>query len=289
MDIAVLSVIYPGVEQYLNDFLRSLSKQTLMDFKLFLINDGVFDAMQLIKGLKCNFDIKGFKGTPSAIRKYGINWIINEGAEIILFADADDYFDENRLEASIKFLVDHDLVVNELLLFGDGQVGLIPMLGKRLREGENLQAKHLKYSNCMGFSNTAMLTNKISPDISRIPDHIIAFDWAFFTICLQSEINTVFTQKTKTYYRQHLNNSASPYFLSEEFILKGLRVKKDHYSFLSQLYKEYSQLAEVFEKLLKQLEMDNSLRQKYCRLVCSKSPEHPLWWESIKTIEELGL
>jgi len=141
----------------------------------------------------------------------------------------------------------------------------------------------------MGFSNTAINTKCITKSLSQVPDDIIAFDWAFFSLCLHKGTIAVFTEKTATYYRQHENNIASPRSFTEDQILRGVQVKRDHYLFISKFTNEYELISKEFVQLFEILKTDITLRDKYCHEVKSQSPPSPLWWESIKTLEELGL
>jgi hypothetical protein len=100
---------------------------------------------------------------------------------------------------------------------------------------------------------------------------------------------TVFTNETKTYYRQHGNNIASPECFSDKQIMRGLGVKKEHYQFLAQFYQEYASLSNQFEKLCFQLEKDDRLKQEYCEGIRAKFSEMDLWWKPIKSLEELSV
>jgi len=108
-------------------------------------------------------------------------------------------------------------------------------------------------------------------------------------MCLHAGAKGIFTNKTATYYRQHENNLASPCGFNNRQILLGVRVKRDHYKILSNFYKEYLPLADVFRDMFVKLESDETLRKEYCHAVQKNAPAMPLWWESIKTLEELGL
>lgn len=286
---AVFSVVYPSVEVYLPQYLCSLLKQTESDFTLYLINDGVPGIEQFFKGLDLSIEIKNASGPPAALRKTGIEWMIDKSVNIIVFADADDYFAENRVDVSKKMLSQCDLVVNELELVGQGIDQSIPMLGKRFNEGDIVSLDILKRANSTGLSNTSLCVKSIPSDMNQIPDDIIAFDWAFFTMCLQTGVKAVFTKTTSTFYRQHCSNTASVNPLTEDQIMHGVRVKCDHYQFLSKLYDEYSMLSDTYADLFIKLRSDVLLRHKYCKAVRTQSPILPLWWEAVKTLEELGL
>ena len=289
MDTAVFSVVYPGVEPYFSEFLSTLSKQTDRNFTLFLINDGLPNIEGFLKRADLDVKVKDAGGSPAALRKIGIRWVQEAGAKIIIFADSDDYFSENRVEISKDMLAEYDLVFNELVLTGKGMVDSIPMLETRFSDGEIVSYKHIGTANCMGLSNTALRVNSIPSYFDQIPENIIAFDWSFFALCLHDGAKAIFTNNTQTWYRQHGNNLASPHSFTEEQILRGVQVKRDHYQMLFRFYEEYVPLADMFEKLLTQLQSNETLRQKYCRAVLKHAPAIPLWWEPIKSLEELKL
>jgi len=277
------------MEAYFQEFLSSLSKQTDRDFTLFLINDGLPNIARFLKRSDLCVELQDAEGPPATLRKMGIRWVMESGAKIIVFADSDDYFSENRVEISKDMLTRYDLIFNELILTGKGDTDPIPMLETHFSDGEIVFCKHIRTANCMGLTNTALRVKSIPLYIDRIPENIMAFDWALFALCLHAGAKGVFTKKTMTYYRQHGENLASPCSFTEEQILRGVKVKWDHYQMLSRFYEEYVSLSDLFGELLGQLQSDEILRQKYCQAVQKYSPAIPLWWEPIKTIKELGL
>lgn len=286
---AIFTVCYPSVEPYFSYFLHSLSKQTDKNFVLFLLNDGLLDVGRFLKGINFPVNVLEQKGHPAALRKTGIQWVVSECAESIIFADTDDYFADNRIEISKKMMVDHDVVCNEILMTGQRFSRPVPMFGGKFKDKIKIDIKDIVNGNCMGLSNTSMRVNKISELMSDIPDDIIAFDWTFFTLCLLAGAQAIFTNNTHTYYRQYGDNIASPCSFSEDQILRGVQVKRDHYQVLSEFYEEYESLAKLFGELLVELQSDELLRRKYCQAVRKHAPAISLWWEPIKTLEELGL
>ena len=54
---------------------------------------------------------------PIENREKGINYCINQGYDILIFGDSDDYFSRNRVEKSIELLSKYSIVVNDLNLF----------------------------------------------------------------------------------------------------------------------------------------------------------------------------
>jgi glycosyltransferase involved in cell wall biosynthesis len=289
MNISLFSVVYPSAIPYLNEFLSSLEDQTHRDFKLYLANDGISSIEEITRGFDFNIILKNIRGTPSAIRKAGIEWVLQQGADIIIFADSDDYFMDNRIEISAGMLSYHDIIFNELMIVGKDIQQPLPMLKHRFKEGAALSKDDIKYSNCMGLSNTAINTKSITGSLLNIPNDVIAFDWAFFSLCLYQGAKAVFTEQTATYYRQHENNIASPQSFTEDQILRGVQVKRDHYRFISRFIKKHESISNEFDKLYDRLHRDATLKDKYCYEVKNQAPGLPLWWEAIKTLEDLGL
>jgi len=286
---AIFSVSYPGVKPYISDFLHSLSKQTDKDFVLFLLNDGFSDIEQFLEGI--DFHVKVLEQTdhPAALRKSGIQWVISEGAEVIVFADADDYFADNRIEISKKLLVDYDVICNEILLIGQKFPQPVSMLGELFKDEMEITTEDIVNGNCLGLSNTSIRADKISALMTEMPDDVIAFDWTFFALCLHADAKAIFTKNTETYYRQHGDNIASPCSFSEEQILRGVRVKRDHYNFLSKHYDGYINLSKKFESLYSRLQSDVLLKEDYYKAIRMNATDVSIWWEPIKTLEELGL
>jgi len=288
MKTAVFSAVYPGVEKFLPEFLNSLSKQTDNSFVLFLINDGMEGLEGFLGQASFPIRIKDGKGPSAATRKTGIEWMKYEGVEIVVFADADDHFSENRVEVAKKLLLINDMVFNELILFGEQCSSPVPMLTNFYKNNEEITAKGLVNYNCLGMSNTSVRIDKIPEQMTMISDNQISFDWAIFSLVLNSGTKAIFTKEANTWYRQHRNNTASPLLFSDMQILRGVRVKRDHYCLLSKWYADYKNLAKEFTQLLEMLSSDSLLKERYCTAVRKHFSRLLLrWWEPIKPLEEL--
>ena len=289
MKTAVFAVVYKNAGPYIDDFLLSLSTQTDKDFTLYLINDDLPGAEQLITGYDLRVKIKKSEGSPVRLRKLGIEWVTAEGMDAVIFADSDDYFHRNRIEVVKKLLLEDDIVVNELALVGQGFLQPLEVIGRHFKEGAAVCLRDIKTKNCIGLSNSAVLVKKIPANIDQIPDTIPAFDWAFFWLCLYSGCGATFTKKTVTYYRQHQNNIAALQTITRDRLVASARVKSDHYHFLSRFNAAYQKMGEVFFELSNKLEHDDAYARVYRQRVARHLNDFPLWWETVKQPEELGL
>jgi glycosyltransferase involved in cell wall biosynthesis len=285
MKIAVATFIYPGpaISEYARACLDTLARQTNGDFSLFVFNDGYRDVESVLQLHGPRAQIVEVCGTPADIRRQAIRYLRDSGFDVIVFADIDDLFDENRVAVAIEMIEDGvDIVLNELVLFGSGMLNTENLFQGRLEEKSVLKLEDIREGNCFGMSNTAVRVSVI-PDSVFEPRNVLAFDWFFYTNLLIGGAVAQFTGKVATYYRQHLNNMAAIRGLSEVNILRGLEVKRSHFDVFDPVY-----AAEISETEGK-IRQNKVFREAYCKAVSAAMLPQPFWWESIKTFRELGL
>lgn len=285
--IAVLAVVYPEVEQYFGAFLRSIEEQTYTDFELVLVNDGFRKLGKYLTNNTIKTTVLPFQGTWAEIRVRGIQWLDNNKFDYIIFADADDYSALNRIETVINLLEDYDMVCCDSYLFGDTEDMYVPFISTRFKDGDLITIKSIHDKNILG-SNVGARIDAIIPVLADMPADIIAFDWLLFSLSLLRGSTCIFTEKTCCYYRQHSNNIASPWNVTNQQIIRGVNVKKKHYAALIGKSTQYKQLSDCFTFLSEKMK-DNHFTELYCEAVRKNIPQNPLWWEIIKTEEELGL
>lgn len=206
MKIAFLTTIFPMDEQYLFDFFNSLDNQTYKKFDIIIVNDGYLGFTQL-KQQYSHLNILEISSASSISknREYGINYVIENGYDILIFGDSDDYFEKNRIEKSLEFLKEYDIVVNDVSLFNEGGVYEEKYFSHRLKNLEVINFEFIKDKNIFGMTNTAIkLKNieKVSFDYM-----LIAVDWFFFQTLLNQGLKALFTNETISYYRQYCNNT----------------------------------------------------------------------------------
>jgi len=285
MKIAVATFIYPapGITEYAQACLETLASQTHCDFNLFVFNDGYRDVESLLLLHGPPAQIVELSGTPADIRRQAIRYLRDSGFDIIIFADIDDLFDINRVAVAIEMIASGaDVVLNELILFGDGVSNVEWLFRGRLKEQSVLRLQDIREGNCFGMSNTAVRVSAI-PDVVFEPRNVLAFDWFFYTHLLLRGGVARFTGKVATYYRQHANNMAAIRDLGEDNLLRGLKIKRMHFDVFDPAY-----AVELLETEGK-IRQDKVFQTAYCKAVSAAMRPQPFWWESIKTFRELGL
>jgi len=277
---AFLTTIYPMKEEYLINFLDSLSKQTFKNFHLIVVNDGYSDFYKM-KKIYSSLHIKElkFSNTPVKNRQHGLNFIINNGYDTVFFGDSDDYFSSNRLELVLNKLNNYDLVVNDISVFDNKGIYDRKYFSNRIENNTEITIDFIKDKNIFGMSNTAL--NVSSLDNIDYDSDLIALDWYMFTLALLKSGVAIFTNEAETFYRQHNNNTVGIGKLNKEIFYKGVEVKLKQYELLSKNHREFeSYLNEmiVLDDIIKKSDFLDSNFLKDIR--------YPFWWEQIKLIEE---
>ncbi|MCG6537323.1 MAG: glycosyltransferase family 2 protein [Syntrophales bacterium LBB04] len=99
--IAFLSVVFPEVQCYLNDFLSSLDSQTMKDFDCLIAKDN-FPGFDRYAGKYPGLNIVSFdvSGSHAAIRKKALQKIRTSKYDVVIFGDSDDYYAKTGLRLS---------------------------------------------------------------------------------------------------------------------------------------------------------------------------------------------
>lgn len=283
---AFFSVVYPGVEAYLVDFFSSLEKQTSANFDLVIANDGL-DTLD-VSAYLLKTRVVTVTGTPAQIREAGLKFLRDQGYELVIFGDSDDYFSANRVEIALELLQSYDVVVNELDLV-DERGGLLQSgyLSKRVVPGAEIPAEFIRDKNIFGLSNTAVRVSSLPKQ--GIPSELVAVDWFLFGIMLEGGAKAVFSSASCTSYRQHGSNTAGLARQSPQKILPAVRVKAIHYAAMATAgMTVYCDWAKEFRALHQRLLDDATFFDEYINYLKHQAENFPLWWEYVLLPKELS-
>jgi len=278
------TTVFPMEELYLHDFFRSLQKQTYKDFDVLVLNDKFEYLDEFIKQYPdLNIIILPYNGTSAQNRKYSIDYIKEKNYDIAVFGDSDDYFSPNRIEKSIEFLNDYDIVVNDLSLFNTDGVYNDKYISNRIANRTNITIDMIKDKSSFGASNTAVQVDIISE--INFDRELIAVDWYLFSKLLLDGNKAVFTNETLTYYRQYSLNTVGIGDITKDIIKRGIEVKFMHYHLLSKQDQSFLQFFNEIKKLKERLVNDDDV-DKFIKILKKVQRKFPLWWEDIKLYKE---
>ena len=283
-DTAFVTVVYPGCEPYLSDFIDSLSRQTYQKFDLIVLNDQNTDISDIRSAGDISLiEINVNNRTPAKIREFGLQYLVDSQYLYAVFGDSDDWFEDNRIDVCISMLSDCDVVVNDLHLATDvNNVYENNYLSARFFDNSKVKLVDIIDKNIFGLSNTAI---KISSLFSmNIDKDLVAIDWYIFSCLLANGALARFTNKTSTFYRQHNNNTVGIAGLTEQHVKNGIATKLMHYQNMEKQDMRYHKLASDIQNL-KILCLNEDYFNNYLTSLGNNKVDNPLWWEDIRWIE----
>ena len=285
--ICLFTVIYPGCEPWLPRFFESVAGQTRDDFDLMILNDGVTDAGNLIPPAPHRFQLIPVQGTTAKVRQQGIDLLMESDYKKIIFADADDYFSENRIEKSAEALETADIYVNDLTSVDEDE-NLIQKnyFSSRLGNQYEIEPDFILRKNIMGLGNSAV--RKTGLRKINIPDNTIAIDWLIFTDMLLRGCSAIFNSECVTFYRQHDKNTAGFKKITPQKIEHALSVQLQNAAYFAEVSAKHEEHHENLKKLSSHLKKGEHHLQNYIMQIESILPDQPFWWEEIKTLDEFN-
>lgn len=264
---ALITFVYPNSEKYLYDFVTSINAQTALNFTLILFNDGIVELESKIKELKVNFLIFDMNGTPQEIRFKALNKLQSLPFEFLIFQDSDDLMRDNRYETCYNYLLNYDIVVNDLDIISEkGKLIEQHYWKNRIENNSILTCKTIENHNVIGLGNTAVKKDvlKFLPD--EPSERLKAVDWfVFYSIMSKGNINAVFTSDTATIYRQHQENTIGTQTAGNNKSVFVQEVKDSHYKAL------------YYSNVISEMEYE---KRKNSNKVKETKKHNPFWWET---------
>jgi hypothetical protein len=200
----VFSVVFPSNLPYFKDFLISLERQSLKNFKLILINDGVLNLDDYFVNISLDYNIYYVNDlTPFEIRIFGLNIVSELKPKYIIFADSDDTLSPNRVEVLVENLKRYPFVCNDLDLI-DSKGGIIKkgIWVDRIGGSFEFDVQFIKNKNIIGLGNSGMQYWPLNKMLSRIGNFKLGNDWLFFSAA-EYNLNCLFVSNCRTNYIQH--------------------------------------------------------------------------------------
>ena len=106
MEVAVLTVFYPEMIKYANEYFKCVANQTYSNFTLVLVNDNCpIDVINQVKNFNIKYELLSSSDHPQINRINGIKHCYNKKYDIIISSDSDETMYSNRVEKIINYFV----------------------------------------------------------------------------------------------------------------------------------------------------------------------------------------
>lgn len=211
--IAVCTAFYEAARPFLADYLAGVwAASQGHDITLLIVNDGLAGAEAVLSGAPGNCTPELVAGraktTPAGIRRQMLAAARRLGAEVLIFADADDILEPKAIDLHLRALERADISYGDMVLLD--QAGRD--LGRRLFENCGVprqirETKEIAARNFLGFSNTAVRRRTLDARALSLPDTVRCADWWFFTVAVDAGWRGRQTSAPVAGYRLHGDNT----------------------------------------------------------------------------------
>lgn len=213
MKIAICAALYEAGRPFLAPFVEALRAATAgRDVVFVAAVDGLRDAKEALAELAGQLDII-IADVPAGHTLAGVRRAMlaagqASGADVLVFIDMDDLIAPGALDRHLGALEEADFSYGDMDLIDDAGHGL----ERRFFDNAGIPDRvddviTIRDRNFLGFSNTAVRANRLSPDALIVPEDVVAADWWFFTMLVLAGLRGKKTAGTVAAYRIHDSNT----------------------------------------------------------------------------------
>ena len=276
--VAVVTVLYPAALPFVAEFLADLNAQDDRSFTLVALLDGV--PAGSFAGARMPVVELAASGTPAALRTAAINAAAAH-ADILIFADADDRFRADRVRACRHGMTGWDALGHDFTPFTVGSPDQPPALHRAWDADRAISALDLRDGTCIGFGASACRAAPAQAAAALVDPGTEVYDWDFYALLLHQGGAVRFLDLPLTRYRQHAANLIG--WGRTRDLIRGARIKADHYRRLTAWDPGYARLAGGFARLALRLASEPDFHASYA----TRPPATRVgWWYDLTLPEE---
>jgi len=291
MKIACLTVIYPGVEDFIEEYLQGLRNQTFGDFDLIIINDNFPLPIKQFSG---SVDVKtkvfNCSRTPQSNILEGLRICCDLGYDIVLCSDADDVMFDDRVEKIVAYFSENE---DKKIVYNNLVNGRFDLSYKSC-----ISLTDILDFNVLGYGASSIKADLIPFVLKHGNEKVPVFDWWFALVYLLHFGKVDFLKDVNSYYRMHTDNYAGPVFdITEGRLHRGLYVKKATYFELTKYCREngFAEEERIFVQKCGEInEIERFISKRsfssYYELVRTYFSDMPkmFWWQDVLSLDKFG-
>jgi hypothetical protein len=201
MKIAVTGIIHSKSTKFFNEYIKSIYNQSFKDFDLILFNQDINDERGLHLDKKLSL---------SEAKKFTIDYIKNNGYDILIFTDTDDFLETTYIEEIIRALEKYDIAFTDLCIYDPIKETKVYDYFQKCGVPDTIDINYIEDKNCIGWGNSGIKL-KLHYNIEKFEERWGICDWWYFkTIMKKNSTTAKFIKKSLVNYRQHDNNVSRP-------------------------------------------------------------------------------
>lgn len=235
----LISIIIPvyNAERFLNDTIKTIQNQTYENWEAIFVDDCSKDkSIEILKkASKKDKRIKVFKleknsGNPCFPRNYGID---KANGRYICFIDADDLWQEDKLEKQINFMKENDVAFSyHSYEYADSNG--IPT-GKKVIAKPQINYNYCLKNNIISTITVMFDVSKLGKELIKMPDLKYVEDTATWWKILRNNYVAYGIPDVFSYYRRIPCSNSSNKLKTQKFLWNLYR-KEEKLCFIYALY-----------------------------------------------------
>ncbi len=295
MKIAVFTVMYPRMSDFIDEYIECLQAQTFKDFELIVVNNQFPVQLEpYLEKAEIATKIFPFTGSPLENRMYGLEMCRDLGYDIIICSDSDETMHPDRIERIVEYFNNSD----NLIVYNNG----LSHKGNHyfdLYYKDCIKCNDIIDFNVLGYGAMSLRSDAIDFILEHENKRVLVFDWWLGTVYLLHFEQVDFLKDVKNDYRQHPDNFVGPVLeIDKQRIELGFRVKKCHYSELIEYCRQnkFRDEANIFSDKLKEIEeiekfITDTSMDYYVELAKDyfEDKKKVYWWQDVLPLEKLGV
>jgi hypothetical protein len=290
----ILTVFYPGMENYANEYLENVASQTQKDFRLVIVDDNFSaDISDCARSYDLSVEVISSSESPQQNRLRGLEYCYSKGYDCIILSDSDETMYLDRVEKIREFFQSNpgvDVVYNNsIAISAESQFSL--------NYKEKLQFEDILDFNVLGWGAMNIRHEHIPFILSKKNPAIEVFDWYLALIFLLHHKEVIFLPDVRNYYRAHSDNYVGPVFgIDGRQIMLSLKTKKIIYSEVA-AYCHQNGFIDARSKILTRITeiqqisnfINNNSLGDYVKMVQEyfKDAQSVYWWQDVVKLNSL--
>lgn len=238
--ILVCTAVYEGVRAFLPEYVNSLRAAAACAearVEVLFAVDGLLEPGAALAALGTAVPhrfIDASGGSVAMVRKRLLHAAVTDGADLLVFADADDMMEQGGLAQHMEALKDADFSYGDQLPVDERGNSA----GPPFFEGAGVpfrldSAAPLARRNFVGFTASAVRRTRVPPEAMEFPSCVLAADWWFYTMLARAGRLGTRTRGPVVRYRLHSDNVLGPRPTPTlESMLRRCTIAMKHYAAL---------------------------------------------------------
>ena len=294
LNLIIMTVVYPGANNYVKKFVNSMNNQSNKKFNLVVVNDNNKNAAKIIND-KSNFVVRFFNSQSSRVnnRVKGLRFIIkNTKFDYIAFLDIDDYPEKNFVKSIHDFIKKN----NKIKMFSTK----LKMKNNFFQKKNTLFLSDIIDNHQVGYGTLCLRKDFIKDFIFASKYKALLFDWFISLIYLLKYKFIYINDKSAIIYNSSHNTTLKRWkTFDKKNIVKIINLKKDLYSKVLKFIKDknYRSQRHIFKKKILDMSdlsifiKDKKKLKKYIKHLKKyiKNKKNLGWLDNAQPLYRLGL